>query len=346
MTSPLIFDLELSELTKSVETWGFESYRAKQIWHAIYQQKIQKPAEMSTIPKTLREVLETEFSFQSLELIHLAHSKDLRTVKALFQISPGINIEAVLMKYKHRSTACISSQSGCGMGCPFCATGKLGFLAQLSSGQIIEQVLYFARDLKETDHDISNIVLMGMGEPFHNYEATMGALDRLNDPTSCSYGARRITVSTVGIIPGIERFTREGRRENLAVSLHAANNPLRNDLVPINKKYPLEDLMVASKAYVNSSHRRISFEWALIDGVNDRLDHAKELIRLVDGLLCHINLIPLNPIPAYRRAPSSQQRAKSFCNYLQSQGIPCTIRISRGVDIRAGCGQLAAEYTA
>jgi 23S rRNA (adenine2503-C2)-methyltransferase len=227
------------------------------------------------------------------------------------------------------------------MGCVFCATGQMGFKGNLSPGEIVEQVLYFTRQLVEGDDRLSNIVTMGMGEPLHNYDATMTALDILNHPEGFNFGARRITLSTVGIIPMIERFTQEGRKFNLAVSLHAATNELRDQLVPINRKYPIEDLLQVCFDYISQSGRRITFEWVLIDGVNDGLDQAQILSRLLKGWICHVNLIPLNPTDAYESSAGTQESAIAFRDCLQSHGIPATIRLRRGIDIQAGCGQLA-----
>jgi 23S rRNA (adenine2503-C2)-methyltransferase len=344
LESASVFDLSLSELEHKVVEWGYDSYRARQIWHGLYRTQVRSFHAIRTIPKPLRTKLSHAYRFQSLKLVQLVHSSDQRTTKALFEISPGKHIETVLMGFQRRQTACVSSQAGCAMGCPFCATGKLGLQTQLTSGQIVEQAMFFAQQLKENDLALTNIVLMGMGEPFHNYEATTQALDRLSDPRGFAFGARRLTVSTVGIIPGIDRFIEDSRRENLAVSLHAADNDLRNELVPVNTRYPLHDLIAACRRYVERSRRRISFEWALIDGVNDGLEQARKLSHLLRDFICHVNLIPLNPTVWYHQRRSADERMFAFRDYLKRKGIPCTIRISRGVEIQAGCGQLAAEF--
>jgi 23S rRNA (adenine2503-C2)-methyltransferase len=242
------------------------------------------------------------------------------------------------MGYRRRTTLCISTQAGCAMGCSFCATGQMGFARQLSAGEIVEQVLLFAARER-----ISNIVFMGMGEPFHNYEATLEAVDRLNDPEGMAFGARRMTLSTVGLVPQLERFTRERRQVNLAVSLHAATDDLRDRLVPINRKYPLDVLMGACRAYIQLTGRRLTFEWALIRDVNDGEDQALALASRVRGLNCHVNLIPLNPTSGYPGQASPRERAAAFRTVLTSRGIPCTVRVRRGLDIDAGCGQLAAK---
>jgi 23S rRNA (adenine2503-C2)-methyltransferase len=259
----------------------------------------------------------------------------------------GQTIETVLMGYEGRHTVCVSTQAGCAMGCVFCATGQMGFRRNLSSGEIIEQVLYYARQLAAAGEAVTNVVVMGMGEPFHNYDATLQAIDRLNQADGFGLGARRFTISTVGLIPAIQRFTQEKRQINLAISLHAADDELRNSLLPINRKYPLADLLQACREYVELTHRRISFEWALIQGVNDTLEQVRKLGKLLqvfrhDGTtLCHVNVIQLNPTRGYSGRGSVTQQAHLFKSELESQGIPCTIRLRRGIDINAGCGQLA-----
>ncbi|HET7009893.1 MAG TPA: 23S rRNA (adenine(2503)-C(2))-methyltransferase RlmN, partial [Anaerolineales bacterium] len=276
---------------------------------------------------------------RGLEIRARATSRDGHTTKVLLGRpgEPGA-VEAVRMDYHRRTTLCISTQSGCAMGCSFCATGQMGFNRNLSAGEIVEQVLHFARE-----GSVTNLVFMGMGEPFHNYEATMESIDQLNDPQGMAFGARRMTLSTVGLIPQIERFTQEKRQVNLAVSLHAATDELRSRLLPVNRKYPLEPLLAACRAYVEHTGRRISFEWALIHGVNDGLEQAGQLASLLRGLNCHVNLIPLNPTRGYSGAASTRERAGAFREHLQARGIACTIRVRRGLDIHAGCGQLATQ---
>jgi 23S rRNA (adenine2503-C2)-methyltransferase len=229
------------------------------------------------------------------------------------------------------------------MGCVFCATGQMGFRRNLSSGEIVEQVLYYARDLKSRGEQVTNVVVMGMGEPFHNYEATMAAIDRLNHPDGFNLGARRFTVSTVGLIPLILRFANERRQVNLAISLHAADDELRNSMLPVNRKYPLVDLIESCREYVRKTHRRVTFEWALIQEVNDSPEQARKLAQLVHGLLCHVNIIPLNPTQGYAGKATTRERALAFEEELERHGIPCTIRVRRGIDIQAGCGQLATK---
>lgn len=230
------------------------------------------------------------------------------------------------------------------MGCVFCATGQMGFIQNLTIGEIVEQVITLAQQLKQSATKLTNIVVMGMGEPFHNYDATMKAMDILNHPQGFNLGARRITVSTVGLIPMIERFTRERRKNMLAVSLHAATQELREKIVPISTRYPLDALIEACKKYCEQSGRRITFEWALIKDLNDGLDQAQALVDLVGRMLCHINLIPLNPTAGYELTGSPQIKAEEFHDYLNSKGLSSTVRVRRGIDIQAGCGQLAGEH--
>ena len=231
------------------------------------------------------------------------------------------------------------------MGCVFCATGQMGFKRHLSNGEIVAQVLYYARMLKEVNESVTNIVLMGMGEPFHNYDNTMAAIDRLNDPDGFNFGARRFTISTVGLVPAIRRFADEKRQVNLAISLHAADDEERLAIMPVNKRYKIEDVLEACRYYVAQTGRRVTFEWALINGVNDTPEVARKLATRLKGLLCHVNAIPLNPTAGYEGRATDRQRAALFKETLEQAGILCTIRMRRGIDIQAGCGQLAGAVS-
>ena len=338
-----LLDISLEHLTQRLETWGEPQFRAQQIWQAIYHDLATSPDEITTLPKVLREKLKAEFTLGSLSSAAEARSSDGQTRKRLFRLPDGKSIEAVLMGYEKRRTTCISTQAGCAMGCVFCATGQMGFRRHLRAGEIVEQVLWFARELKASGDRLTNIVVMGMGEPFHNYEATMAAVDLLNDPAGFNFGARRITLSTVGLAPMIERFAAERRQVNLAVSLHAATDELRSELLPINKKYPLDVLFEAVRKYYALTKRRVTFEWALIQGKNDTAAQARALADLAVGLPCHVNVIPLNPTRDYAGQATTRERAAAFKAALESCGLPCTIRVRRGIDINAGCGQLAVE---
>ncbi len=227
------------------------------------------------------------------------------------------------------------------MGCVFCATGQMGFRRHLTTGEIVAQVMDYAALLKKEGLALTNLVLMGMGEPLHNYENTMQAIDRLGDPGGFAFGARRITVSTVGLVPLIRRFADEKRQVNLAVSLHAADDELRSRLLPVNRKYPIDQVLEACRYYIAATHRRVSFEWALISGVNDTAEQARKLATRLRGMLCHVNAIPLNPTHGYSGEATSRERATEFRRTLEGLGIPCTIRLRRGIEIAAGCGQLA-----
>lgn len=339
----LIYDLDLLTLTDLVKSWGEPAFRAKQIWTGLYKNFWQTPDEFTNLPKGLREKLAAEVRFDILIPTLKLDSTDGQTRKTLFKLPDGRQVEAVLMRYDKRRTLCISTQVGCAMGCTFCATGQMGFTRNLSSGEIVAQVMYYARLLFDENDVVTNVVLMGMGEPFHNYNNTMAAIDRLNDSTGYNFGARRFTISTSGLVPAIRKFTRERRQVNLAVSLHASEDTLRGSMMPVNKKYSVAELIQACREYVETTGRRITFEWALINGVNDTPEEARKLATLLKGLLCHVNAIPLNPTTGYAGKATTHERANAFKQILEQNGIPCTIRIRRGIDIQAGCGQLASR---
>ena len=340
---PLIYDLDYDALEEILTVWGEPAYRARQVWQGLYQKFWHDPLNFTNLPGKLRQRLSAEFRFSNLSPLSILQSSDGETRKTLFQLPDQRAIEVVLMRYSQRRTLCISTQAGCAMGCVFCATGQMGFLRNLTSGEIVEQVLYYARQLQASGEHVTNVVVMGMGEPFHNYDATMNAIDRLNQPDGFNFGARRFTISTVGLVPAIRRFSEEKRQVNLAVSLHAADDELRSSLLPINRKYPLDVLLQACRDYVENTHRRITFEWALIHDVNDSLEQARALCQRLEGLLCHVNVIPLNPTKRFTGQAATQQQARLFKSELENHGIPWTIRVRRGIDIQAGCGQLAIQ---
>lgn len=345
MTQPLIYDLSLQQLQSLLVEWGQPAYRAQQIWQGFYQNLWASPAEFSNLPKALREKLETELRWNAFLPETVLKSKDGETTKTLFRLPDQRAIETVLMRYAERRTLCISTQAGCAMGCVFCATGQMGFQRHLTSGEIVAQVIYFARQLKEQAEQVTNVVVMGMGEPFHNYQNTLEAIDRLNDSQGLGLGARRFTISTVGLVPMIRQFADEKRQINLAISLHETTNEKRSALLPINRKYPIEALLEACRYYVEQTSRRVTFEWALIRDVNDTPEVAQALAHLLKGLMCHVNVIPLNPTNRYSGQATTRERAQAFADVLTKAGIPCTIRIRRGIDIQAGCGQLASYST-
>ena len=319
---------------------GEPRYRLDQVWDGLYT-KLADPTAISNVPKALRERLAIELPTSLTEVTRQVNDNG-DTIKYLWQLHDGSRIETVLMVYPDRVTVCVSSQAGCAMGCGFCATGQAGFTRQLTVGEIVEQVVVAAREARAMDRRLANVVFMGMGEPMANEGAVWGSVERLHGAIGLS--ARHITISTVGLIPGIRKLTERALPVNLAVSLHAANDTLRDELVPINKRYPLDDLMSACGDYLKAKGRRLSFEWAMIEGVNDRDSDAVELAKLCRRfrLPAHVNLIPLNPTPGYPTIGSSKTRVAQFHTRLIELGVNATVRRNRGTDIDAACGQLAA----
>jgi 23S rRNA (adenine2503-C2)-methyltransferase len=315
-------------------------YRVDQVWRGLYEQ-LAGPDELTALPKQLRTRLASELPMALAEETRRV-SDDGDTVKFLWRLRDGSHIETVLMLYPDCVTACVSSQVGCAMGCGFCATGQAGFTRQLSVGEIVEQVVRAAREARTMGRRLGNIVFMGMGEPLANEAVVWTAIERIHDDLGVS--ARRITISTIGIAPGIRSLAHRPLPVNLAVSLHAANDELRDRLVPVNRRYPLDTLMDACREYLAAKGRRLSFEWALIDGVNDRDSDAHELAALTRRfhLPAHVNLIPLNPTPGWPTVGSSAARVREFRDLLVSRGVNATVRRNRGTDIDAACGQLAA----
>ena len=331
MTS--IYQYSKEELTSLLE--GEPSYRLDQLWHGLWTEALPID-EITTIPKSLRARLAERFP-SSLRVVNDVESDHGATRKWVFALEDGETIETVLMHYDDRVTVCVSSQAGCAMGCTFCATGQAGYSGQLSVGHVIEQVMFAARAASPVR--LSNVVFMGMGEPLANYATTVGAVRRLNEYRGLS--ARHLTVSTVGVAPAIERLADEGLPITLAVSLHAANDDTRNELVPLNRRYPLARLHEACATWIERTGRRISFEWALIDGVNDTGAAVGELADYAHSLGAHVNLIPLNPTPGYLVRGSSTQRVREFRDALLARGVNATVRNTRGRSIAAACGQLA-----
>ena len=339
-----LYDLEYDALTDLVRELGQPKFRAQQIWEWLYQHFAADFDAMTNLPKSMRQRLAERATLGEMEPVVSEQSSDGQTKKVLFQLPDGKLIETVRMWYDKRRTLCISTQAGCAMGCVFCATGQMGFLRHLSVGEIVAQVMYFARELAEQGERVTNVVMMGMGEPLHNYEPTLAAVDRLTDERGLNLGARKITISTVGLVPAIRRYADEQRQTPLAVSLHAATDEERDKLIPINRRWNIATLLEACNYYINQTGRRITFEWALIAGENDTLEQAQMLGRLVSGLLCHVNLIPLNKTAGYGGAPSSQARVEAFQAELARYGVSSTVRVRRGIDIQAGCGQLRDRH--
>ena len=333
------FDLARRDLAELLESEP--AYRVNQVWAGLYEQGLDID-EMTSLPKALRARLNAEDSMGTSLLKEVESSSEAgETIKWLWGLQDASRIETVLMHYRDRSTVCISSQAGCAMGCGFCATGQAGFKRQLTTGEIVEQVIRARRRAADDGRRLSNVVFMGMGEPMANYDAVWNTVEHLHADLGMS--ARHITISTVGIIPGIRRLTDEALPVNLAVSLHAADDEKRNALVPINRTYPLAALADACAAYFDATHRRVSFEWALIDGVNDSFADARQLAAYARPLHAHINLIPLNPTPGYPTVGTRPAGVRAFCDALIELGVNATIRRNRGTGIDAACGQLSAR---
>ena len=340
----LLTDLSYEQLQSWVVAHGEPVFRARQLFEWMYRSLALDFDDMTNLPIGLRQKLQELTVIQPLLPLDTAISANGLTTKTLFQLSDGETIESVLMRSEGRHTVCISSQVGCAVACPFCATGQSRFRRNLSSGEIVAQVLYFASQLHPQGLSITNTVFMGMGEPLANYEAVWQAIEVLNDGRGFGLGARRFTVSTVGLIPGIRRLAQEKLAVGVAVSLHAANDALRDRLVPINKRYPLSKLLDVCREYALHTGRRVSFEYALMDGINDSPSQATELAHLLHGLLCHVNLIPLNPSEGCSYRPSSRTAVMAFRRELNRHGIANTLRLERGIDIQAGCGQLRSRH--
>jgi 23S rRNA (adenine2503-C2)-methyltransferase len=312
-------------------------YRTDQVWRGLWERGA-RPADMTDLPKALRERLEAAL-VPALHEVSRATSLDGQTTKWLWELADGRRIETVLMVYPDRATVCISSQAGCAMGCTFCATGQGGFDRQLSVGEIVEQVVNARREA--LPRRLANVVFMGMGEPLANYERVWSAVQHIHSDLGLS--ARRITLSTVGVVPGIRRLAKEALPVNLAVSLHAARDQLRDKIVPLNSRYPLSVLMGACGEYLAAKGRRLSFEWALIDGVNDSPRDAAELSELALPLAAHVNIIPLNPTKGFAGRGTPAAGVVAFRDWLAEHGVNATVRANRGTDIDAACGQLVAR---
>ena len=357
VASACITDLTATQLEDLAETLGEPKYRAKQVQTWVYQRLALSFEEMTDLPKFFRQGLAGETRLHSLVPVREVAGHD-GTVKALFTLADDKTIESTLMPYpntrgRSRCTVCVSTQVGCPIGCPFCATGQQGFERNLTSGEIIDQVLYFARHLRRREspgctleRPVTNLVFMGMGEPLANYDALLLAVGRLNSPEGFGLGARHMSVSTAGLVPQIERLSRENLQIGLAVSLHAGENKLRDRLVPINRKYPLERLLPACRKYYQATGRRPSFEYVLFDGINDSISQARSLVRLTAGWNCHVNLIQANRTADRAYQPSPEKAVLAFERELRRSGVNCTLRQPRGQDIDAGCGQLRSRFGA
>ena len=364
MASPTVsfYDLAREELRQLAVRRGFSPVHAARLWRYVYGEGVASVGAMPALPARYRAHLEQDLTFAPLPVATEAHSTDGFTRKYLLTLTDGRRIETVLMRFTGRVTACLSSQAGCAMGCVFCATGQMGFVRHLTPGEIVAQALHVngvlragravpdetkARAAHPADSPghperLRNLVLMGMGEPLHNYEAVVKAIDILRDSAGLAIGAGKITLSTVGVVPGIIRLADEARPFHLAVSLHAATQAERAALVPVAKRWPLDELMAACRYYSDKLQRRIFYEWTLIAGKNDSAGTAHAVGRLLRGRPAQVNLIPLNPTAGYGGAPTGREAARQFQHILAGYGLPSMVRQRRGIDIAAGCGQLAA----
>mgnify|MGYP005626674997 FL=1 len=355
-----ILELSRNRLTSTMLKLGEKKFRADQLWRSIYHEAAASFDEMSTLSKTFRASLSEKYTISSVEQAMFVTSKDKSTSKALYKLHDGELIETVLMRYetdghrRNRKTACISTQAGCALGCTFCATGQQGFRRNLTVGEIVAQVIEMQRIAYAEDEaqmeqgkrtkgelqGVTNVVFMGRGEPLANYKNVMAAIRVLNDGQGLNIGARHITVSTVGLIPQILQLAEEELQINLAISLHAPDNNTRSQTMPINQRYPVEDLIRACHKYANATGRRIFFEYVLLKEQNDSVEQAQKLGRLLNGLHCHVNLIPVNPTKMGPFERTDLNSAKEFQGGLKQYGIPSTVRMEKGIDINAGCGQL------
>ena len=328
-----------------LSSFDLRKFRLEQIYRAATKELVADLDAVTTLPKELRVKLgEQGFAFDSVTPTVVQRSNDRQTTKGLFRLADGSEVEAVLMEHHgDRSTVCISSQAGCAYACAFCATGQGGFTRDLEPTEIFDQARYFARELARRDKKITNIVFMGMGEPFANYDAVMDAVRLLNDPQGFGLGHRHITISTVGLVPQIDKFASEGIQVNLAISLHAPNDELRGSIMPVNRRYPIAELMAACERYIEATHRKIFFEYVMLDGQNDTDVCALELAKLMRGPLYHVNLIPYNSTPERARVGSSDAKVRAFQKKLEEHGAVATVRVPMGRDIAAACGQLKAE---
>ncbi len=338
------YDLSYPELEELLTGWGEPPYRARQLWAWLWKRLATSYEEMTDLPKGLRARLAAEFPLNLPRPGALQLDAEEGTEKVLLHLSDGEAIEAVLMREEDRRTVCVSTQVGCPVGCAFCATGRMGYVRDLSPGEIAAQVLHFARRLAEAGERVTHVVVMGMGEPFLNYEATVKAIRNLNHPQGFGLGARRFTLSTVGVVPGIYRLAKEGLQLNLAVSLHAPEDGLREELVPLARRWPIREVLKAADAYSAATGRRVTYEYVLLARVNDSPAQARALARLLSGRLAHVNLIPFNPAPGlpFQRPP--WPRVEAFRRELLKRGVDVTVRRSRGVRIQAGCGQLRSRH--
>ena len=331
-----IKDYNFEELKKELQSINEKPFRAEQIFRWLYQEKVKSFDEMTNLSLDLREKLKQNYTICNYNILKKQESKD-GTIKYLFDVLDGNAIETVLMSYHHGYSICVSSQIGCKMGCKFCASTGINFIRSLTSGEIVEQIIAVEQD---QNIRISNVVFMGIGEPLDNYDNVVNAIHIINNPKGLNIGARHISVSTSGLVPKIYQLAEENIQCTVSISLHATNNEKRSAMMPVNNAYPIEELIQACKDYIDKTNRRISFEYALAKDNNDNLDDAKELVKLLKGMLCHVNLIPINKIENGQYSKSTNENIMKFRDYLNDHGIVATIRRELGSDIDAACGQL------
>jgi 23S rRNA (adenine2503-C2)-methyltransferase len=341
---PAVSDLSREQLVTWLGRHGEPTYRAKQIRRHATHGTEGGFEDLTDLPKTLRDALAHSFRWSSVEPVREEASADGETRKALLELRDGHHIESVLMPHHGaRNAVCVSTQAGCPMACAFCATGEMGLVRNLTAGEIVDQIRHWQRELAQRKERVSHVVYMGMGEPFNNYDATLASVRSLIDPEEFGISPRRLTISTCGVVPGIDALGGEGLPINLAVSLHAPDDPTRARIMPINRKWGVEEVLAAAGRYVKRTKRRVTFEYVLLSGVNDSVETARSLASLITRhgptKDAHVNLIPYNPSAGGFRRPSVE-RMEAFTKVLQEHGIAATLRISKGQDIAAGCGQL------
>ena len=337
-----IFNYTLEELGKYFESVGDKKYRATQVFEWLYRNRVTSFDKMTNLSKKGLEKLQEEFIIDDLKIIRLQVSND-GTRKYLFQLNDGKMVESVLMRHNYGNSICISTQVGCNMGCAFCASGELGKVRNLELSEMVLQVLMVQRDLDEFNERISNIVVMGTGEPFDNYDNLLRFLSVVNYPKGLEIGARHITVSTCGLVPKILEFADFPLQINLAISLHAPNDEIRSNIMKINRKYKIPEIMDAINKYLEKTNRRVTFEYILLAGINDSEENAKELAKLLKNTLCYVNLIPYNEVSTKPYKQTSHEQAEKFFSVLRKNGINATLRMEHGADIDAACGQLRAK---
>lgn len=340
---PFIYDYTLEQLQDWMKQNGEPAFRGGQLFDWLYVKRVTSFEAMTNLSKALREKLEEQFSFVTLSEITKFESKD-GTVKFLFGLHDNHAIETVIMRHSYGNSICVTTQVGCRIGCTFCASTLGGLKRNLTSGEIVAQVVTAQQMLDATNERVSSIVIMGSGEPFENYDATMAFLRIMIHEKGLNIGQRHITVSTSGIVPSMYKFAEENTQINLAISIHAPNDALRSKLMPVNRRYPFEEVMDACRAYIAKTGRRITFEYALIGGVNDGSEHAQELADVLQGMLCHVNLIPVNHVPERNYVRTPREQIFEFHRILERNKINATIRREQGHDIAAACGQLRAKH--